>query len=73
MEYFRSYKKEIAVALGTLIGNPVDNTAQGVHDAVACAFEHGSYNDGAKAVLMAAQWMWADCEERYHAAQPAAK
>lgn len=67
MEKFLMMKKEAITQLAILAECNVENSQQGVCDAVACVFEHGSYRDGAKALMIASQWMWADCEERYHA------
>ena len=50
--------------LGVLCGNPVENSEQGVHDALECVFAHGSYANGAKAVMIVSQWMWVDNENQ---------
>ena len=73
MDKFHEMKKEVAVAFGAMCCGPIENTADGIHGALADILEHGTYEDGAKAVMMAAQWMWADCEERYHASTPTVK
>lgn len=73
MDKFHEMKKEIAVAFGSMVCGQPDNTADGIHGALADVLENGTYEQGAQAVMMAAQWMWADCEERYHASMPAAK
>lgn len=66
MDWFKKKKETAVMQLGVLCGNPVENSEQGVHDALECVFAHGSYADGAKAVMIVSQWMWANCEEAYH-------
>lgn len=73
MNKFDEMMKEAATHMGILCEDPIENTEQGVHDALACVFHNGSCNDKAKAVMIAAQWMWAHCEKTYHESMPAAK
>ena len=73
MDKFHDMQKEIAVAFGPMVCGQPENTADGIHGALADVLEHGTYEDGAKAIMMAAQWMWADCEIRYHESTPTAK
>ena len=72
MDKFKEKQKDIAVALGQLVQHPVENSHQGIHAALAYALKHGTFEEGAEAIMMVAQWMWADCEEWYHSSQPAA-
>lgn len=67
MDKFKKTKEEAVAHMAILCESPIENSERGIHDALACVFEKGSYSDGAKAVLIAAQWMWANCEETYHA------
>ena len=67
VDKFAEMKEAAKLELAILAECNVDNTRDGVHDALAKVLEHGSYGDGAKAIMIVSQWMWADCEERYHA------
>lgn len=71
MDKFHEMKKDISVALGQLVQHPVENSHQGIHAGLAYALEHGTFEEGAEAVMMVGQWMWAHCEEWYHSSQPA--
>lgn len=73
MDLFKEMQKEAVTHLSILAENNVEDTADGVCNAGARVFEHGSYKDGMKAVMIVAQWMWANCEERYHAEKAAMK
>lgn len=64
---FDEIKKESLTQLAILAEMNIDNTEHGVCDAIAHVFEHGSYRDGAKALMIASHWLWAHHEEAYHA------
>ena len=66
MTKFEEYKKEAHTQLEILCGCNFENSEQGVHDALEKVFAHGSYGDGAKAVMIVSRWMWAHCEDEYH-------
>lgn len=66
MDKFKKMKEEAVTALSILCGCNVQNTHDGVQDALEKVFHHGSYKDGAQAVVLVSKWMWADCETRYH-------
>ncbi len=72
MDKFQEMKKEAVTHMSILCEDTIEDSKQGMHDALACVFKHGSCRDKAKAVMIAAQWMWAHCEEAYHSA-PATK
>lgn len=63
---FEEMKKDAATNLGILAERPVADNPDSVCAALAHVFRHGSFNDGAKAVMLVSQFMWAHCEELYH-------
>ena len=67
MDKFKKMKEEALIALSNLCECNVQDTHDGVQNALEMVFQHGSYKDGAQGVMLVSQWMWADCEERYHA------
>jgi len=73
MSMFEEFMKEAAEHLSDLVGYNVMNTHLGVHDALAYAMRHGDCNEKATAFMLVSQWMWADCEKRYHEMKPDAK
>ena len=66
MDKFEEMKKEAREQMAVLCENPVEDSHRGMHEALAYVFRHGNCSDKANAVLIAGQWMWADCEMRYH-------
>jgi hypothetical protein len=66
MDKFAKMMEEAITHLSILCGCNVENSESGVHDALEKVFAKGSYGDGAKAVMIVSQWMWAHCETRYH-------
>ena len=72
MDKFHEMKEKITTQLGILAEQPVENSTQGIHDALERVMREGSCGDKAKAIMMVGQWMWAHCEEWYHSSQPAA-
>lgn len=68
MDHFAELKKECANQLGALTGRAVQNSHDGIHDALEYALCKAKYaKDKATAIMIAAAWTWADCEETYHA------
>ena len=67
MDYFAEFKKETAAQMAALVGCAVENSSQGIHQALTYAMARAKYvDDKAKAIMIASAWMWADCEETYH-------
>lgn len=71
MNKFDEMMKEAATQMGILCECPIKNTEDGMHEALAYVLHDGSCNDKAEAVMIAARWMWAHCEKRYHSASAA--
>lgn len=72
-ELFDAMKDEARMHLSDLVGYNVMNSHMGVHDARADVYKRGDCAENATADALYIQWMWADCEERYHAMKPDAK
>ena len=66
MDKFKEMKEKAIAQLGILAEQPVENTEDGVCHALKRIFNLGTWNDGAKAVMIVSHWMWANCEEAYH-------
>ena len=62
-------KKDAVTQLAILSEMNLEDSEPGVCAALEHVFHHGSYKDGAKAVMIVSQWMWANCEERYHSGE----
>jgi hypothetical protein len=69
MDKFDEMMKDAVTNLGILAERPVANDAESVCSALAHVFHHGSFNDGAKAVMIVSQFMWAHCEKSYHSSE----
>ena len=69
MDKFKKMKEEARTQLAILAETNIENSEAGICAAIERVFHYGSYKDGAKAVMIASQWMWAHCEECYHSAE----
>lgn len=81
-EYYERKKSEAVEILSAAIGEPVENTREHVHKALATALKEGTCKTAATAIMAASKWCWAhneQDEESYKAehmagdAKPAAK
>lgn len=66
MTKFEEMKHEANVQMSALCENPIENSHDGMTGAKAYVYRHGNCNDKAKADAIFGQWIWADCEMRYH-------
>ena len=66
MDKFDEMKKEAVTQMAILAEMNIEDSEDGICKALAKVFHHGSFKDGAKAVMIVSQWMWAHCEKWYH-------
>ena len=71
MDKYKEVRKDALTKLSILCGYDVEDSTQGVDEAVAYCYRHGTYLKGAKASRLQAQWTWARCEELVHSSSTA--
>lgn len=67
MPKFKEMKATAIENLEKILGHDVENSAVGVNEAYRKAYKSGKSGIAARVYEWVTRWIWADCEEWYHA------